>query len=99
MGNGRESNCSTPLFFGYTPREAEVLDPQHVFSSIAVGSDVKRGLRIGAIPRSDRVFAAAVQQTTLAKPDHESGTARLDGQFSIGMLNDKDYLATRVSYS
>lgn len=87
-------------FFGVNPREAEVMDPQHrIFLETAwealedAGYDVDRiGVPVG-------VFAGASMNTylisnLLANPDALAAT----GAYQAMIGNDKDFLATRVSY-
>ena len=87
-------------FFGINPREAEVLDPQHrLFLESAwealedAGYDPDRGAR------STGVFAGTTMSTyllsnLLANPE----LLRTVGAYQTMLGNDKDYLATRVSY-
>jgi acyl transferase domain-containing protein/acyl carrier protein len=91
-------------FFGLTPREAEVMDPQHrVFLECAwealedAGCDparvAERGGRIG-------VWAGSGTSSYLIAnllPDR----ARLAslGGLQVLLLNDRDFLATRISYT
>ena len=91
-----------PAFFGFTPREAEVIDPQvrvlletswQALEDAGYDPDRYRG-RIG-------VFAGA----NLSKyfmhnllPQQEQLTAGLGSISAISMFNDRDALATIVSY-
>lgn len=84
-------------FFGYSPREAELMDPQHrlfletVWAALEDGGYDPRG-----IDDTVGVFAGsgmnAYLYNVLANPD---GTL---GGFHTRIANDKDFLATRVSY-
>ncbi len=85
-------------YFGYTPREAEIMDPQHrVFLECAhealerAGCDPERyGGRVG-------VWAGASTNSYLANV--ASHPARLRGAaLQVGTGNHQDFLATRVSY-
>ncbi len=87
-------------FFGFTPREAELMDPQHrVFLECAwealenAGCDPERpGVRIG-------VWAGSGASTYLISnllPNRERMEAL--GAFQVLLLNDRDFLATRASY-
>ncbi|MEZ4240534.1 MAG: amino acid adenylation domain-containing protein [Myxococcota bacterium] len=94
-----DARCFDAAFFGYAPREAELLDPQHrVFLEHAVRALDDAG---HAPSREDRVtgvyascgFDAYLLQL-LGRPDK---TRSFDG-FELLVLNDKDFLPTRVSY-
>lgn len=85
--------------FGYSPREAEIIDPQHrLFLQAAWAALEDAGYDPEQTPGAVGVFASAtlnnyllaIYQSWMAR-----GAAR-DLQPQLG--NDKDYLATRVSY-
>jgi amino acid adenylation domain-containing protein len=86
-------------FFGYSPREAEILDPQqrlfleHAWEALeAAGCDPER------FPGRVGVFAGMGMNTyllhLLARPD----LMAVLGRFQTVIANDKDFLPTRVSY-
>lgn len=87
-------------FFGYTPREAQIMDPQQrIFLECAVealenagyNSDFHKGL-IG-------VYAGAGMNTYLLKNLYTNPELiESVGDFETMIGNDKDYLTTRVSY-
>jgi acyl transferase domain-containing protein/acyl carrier protein len=87
-------------FFGFTPREAEAMDPQHrVFLECAwealedAGCDPERAAgRIG-------VWAGSGPSSYLVNHllPNPQALERLGG-FQVMLLNDRDFLATRVSY-
>ena len=87
-------------FFGFTPREAEVMDPQHrVFLECAwealedAGCDPERfSGRVG-------VWAGSGASTYLVANllPHPGLMERLGG-LQLLLLNDRDFLATRASY-
>jgi acyl transferase domain-containing protein/acyl carrier protein len=87
-------------FFGFTPREAEAMDPQHrVFLECAwealedAGCDPERAAgRIGVWAGSGP--SSYLVNHLLANPQ---ALERLGG-FQVMLLNDRDFLATRVSY-
>ncbi len=88
-------------FFGFTPREAEVMDPQHrVFLECAwealedAGCDPARCRgRIG-------VWAGSGASSYLiANLLPESERLRTMGGFQVQLLNDRDFLATRTSFA
>lgn len=88
-------------FFGYTPREAEIMDPQHrKFLECAWESLEDAGyanvdtedLRVG-------VFAGSTMNTYMLN-NLVSSREMIDlmGDQQMMIANDKDYLASRVSY-
>ncbi|MBF6169458.1 SDR family NAD(P)-dependent oxidoreductase [Streptomyces gardneri] len=87
-------------FFGFSPREAEVLDPQHrLFLECAWESLEDAGHDPARHDGPIGVFAGVGMNTYLLKnilPDGELMAAM--GDFQIMTLNDKDTLPTRVSY-
>ncbi|HEX2090826.1 MAG TPA: beta-ketoacyl synthase N-terminal-like domain-containing protein [Longimicrobiaceae bacterium] len=87
-------------FFGYTPREAEIMDPQHrLFLECAWEALESAGYRPDACPGRVGVYAGCSPPTYWMH--HLSGNAevaRLASHYQVLLGNDKDYLATRVSY-
>ncbi len=87
-------------FFGFTPREAEAMDPQHrIFLECAWEALEDAGYDAGQSGRLVGVYAGSgmnhyLLANLLPSLDRLSGLSGL--QMVVG--NDKDYLATRVSY-
>ena len=87
-------------FFGYTPREAEITDPQQrVFLECAVEALERAGYDPARFPGSIGVFAGCStssywQQNLAGNPAVETVASPL--QVLVG--NDKDFLSTRVAY-
>ncbi|HKV08487.1 MAG TPA: beta-ketoacyl synthase N-terminal-like domain-containing protein, partial [Thermoanaerobaculia bacterium] len=86
-------------FFGYSPREAEVIDPQQrLFLECAWEAFEEAGYDPAAYPGDVGVYAGVGMNTYVFNllPDPEI----LDsvGNFQITISNDKDFLASRVSY-
>jgi len=87
-------------FFGFTPREAEQMDPQHrVFLECAwealedAGCDPQRlGGRVGVYAGS----GASAYLISNLLPHRE--LAEKAGVLQLLLLNDRDFLATRTSY-
>ncbi len=84
-------------FFGYTPREAETIDPQQrLFLECAWEAFEDAGYIPGKI-RSAGVFASVAPSSYLP-----FDTSRFPGEpgrfFEILLGNDKDYAAARVAY-
>jgi acyl transferase domain-containing protein/acyl carrier protein len=87
-------------FFGYSPREAEVMDPQHrvflecVWQALEDAGcdpqsfDGRIGLFAGSSLNSYLLFNLARNQAAVASA----------GEFQTLISNDKDFLTTRVSY-
>ena len=95
-----DSDLFDAAFFGFTPREAELMDPQHrVFLECAwealedAGCDPRRaGERVG-------VYAGSGASSYLISnllPNREM--AEQMGVLQLLLLNDRDFLATRASY-
>lgn len=93
-------------FFGVTPREAELMDPQHrVFLELCWEVLEDAGWDPARYPGSIGVFAGQSLATYfLANLASEAGLLdRITGEYQVGSYpsvlgNDKDYLATRASY-
>jgi acyl transferase domain-containing protein len=87
-------------FFGYSPREAALMDPQHrIFLECAWEALERAGHGLDAETRSVGVFAGTSLSTYLlfnlrTRPELlESGDS-----FQVMIGNDKDFLATRLAY-
>ena len=87
-------------FFGYTPREAEIIDPQQRFFLECASEALERaGYDPDAYPGAIGVFAGASMSTYLLHnilSDPE--IVRRLGPTQLALANDKDYVATRVAY-
>ena len=87
-------------FFGLSPREAEIIDPQHrVFLEAAWEALESAGYAPGVTARNVGVYAGASLNTyliasLLTNPD----VMMAAGGYQAMLGNDKDFLATRVSY-
>jgi len=87
-------------FFGYSPREAEILDPQHrhflecaweALETAGYDADRFKGL-IG-------VFAGvSLNSYLLSNIGSNPALIETMGTFQIGINSDKDFLATRIAY-
>jgi acyl transferase domain-containing protein/thioesterase domain-containing protein len=90
-----------PGFFGYSPREAEIMDPQQrVFLEVswealeAAGYDSKRA------PGPVGVFAGSGINTYFnANVQTRPEILEAFGMFPAVVLNEKDFLSTRVAYA
>ena len=86
-------------FFGYSPREAEVMDPQHrVFLENAWEALEKAGYDPGAYPGSIGVFAGSNLSTYLLQMYADPAVKSSVNMLQAILGNDKDSLTTAVSY-
>ncbi|WP_233560151.1 type I polyketide synthase [Teichococcus wenyumeiae] len=98
-------------FFGLTDREAELMDPQHrLFLECCWEAMEDAGQDTLSAPGSVGVYAGASMNTYLLNnvlparagldPQDDLRSVTLDsmGGFQLMVANDKDYLASRVSY-
>ena len=86
-------------FFGYTPREAEFLDPQHrIFLECAWEALEDAGY--DALTYSGRIglFAGSGVTRYLSELLSIPGIHKLTDAFTLSTYNEKDFLATRVGY-
>ncbi|MGW7688463.1 SDR family oxidoreductase [Streptomyces asiaticus] len=87
-------------FFGYTPREAELLDPQHrVFLECAWHALESAGVDPARFDGRIGVFAGAGLNTYLLF-NLMNNQRILDscGMYQVMLASDKDFLATRAAY-
>lgn len=87
-------------FFGFNPREAEIMDPQHrVFLECAWQAMEDAGYMGQAHEASTGVFAGASMNTyLLSNLLQNPAVLQAAGGYQTMLGNDKDFLATRVSY-
>jgi amino acid adenylation domain-containing protein/FkbM family methyltransferase len=87
-------------FFDYNPREAELLDPQQrLFLECAWEAIEAAGYDVSRIPGAVGVYAGIGANTYyLNNLVSNSDLIASVGHFQAMLNNDKDYLATRVSY-
>ena len=95
-----DADCFDAEFFGYSPREAELMDPQHrVFLEEAWAALEHAGHAPRRAAGRIAVFAGAginlyLAHQLLSDPD----LIERAGAYPLAIGNDKDFLATRVSY-
>ncbi len=89
-----------PAFFGFTPREAEIMDPQHrVLLECAwealedAGCDAERFAGRAAV-----YVGSGASSYLISNLLPSSGELAKAGMLQVFLLNDRDFLATRVSY-
>ncbi len=87
-------------FFGYSPREAELLDPQQrIFLECAWQALEHAGYNPLVYPGLIGVFAGSSLNTYLLRNlASQQGRGTIPDLFQLIMGNDKDFLPTRVSY-
>ncbi|MGH9361373.1 MAG: beta-ketoacyl synthase N-terminal-like domain-containing protein, partial [Thermoanaerobaculia bacterium] len=86
-------------FFGVSPREAEIIDPQQrVFLACAWEAFEDAGYDPERAPRRVGVFGGARMNGYLGNVYSNPGLVGTVGDLQLQVANDKDYLATRVSY-
>jgi acyl transferase domain-containing protein/acyl carrier protein len=87
-------------FFGFSPREAQVLDPQQrVFLECAWEALEHAGYAPDTLPESVGVYGGASMNTYLyAQLLRNPALIESVGGYQLMLGNDKDFLCTRVSY-
>ncbi|MET3130770.1 acyl transferase domain-containing protein [Oxalobacteraceae bacterium GrIS 1.11] len=86
-------------FFGFTPREAELLDPQHrVFLECAWHAMEDAGYDAEQCKERIGVFGGVGTNWHLGEVDRHPDVKKYASGASVVTSNDKDYLTTRVSY-
>ncbi|MCI0485403.1 MAG: polyketide synthase, partial [Blastocatellia bacterium] len=85
-------------FFRYSPREAELLDPQHrIFLECSWEAIERAGYCPDTYKGLVGIFAGTSLSTYLLDNLLDNGVASEDS-FQVMIGNDKDFLSTRVSY-
>jgi phthiocerol/phenolphthiocerol synthesis type-I polyketide synthase E len=87
-------------FFGLSPREAQILDPQHrIFLECAWEALEHAGYAPGTIQQTVGVYAGASMNTyVFAQILRDRALIDAVGGYQLMLGNDKDFLCTRVSY-
>ena len=86
-------------FFGFSPREAQILDPQHrVFLECAWEALENSGYCAQSYDGRIGVYAGAGMNTYLFNLYSNRGLIESLDPFQLLISSDKDYLTTRVSY-
>ena len=108
LGNPRFVNAGGALdgidlfdagLFGYSPREAEIIDPQHrIFLECAWESFEHAGYNPFSYNGLIGVYAGAGPGTYLERLKTHPELVALLGQFQLSIGNEKDHLTTRVAY-
>ncbi|HEY3579059.1 MAG TPA: condensation domain-containing protein [Pyrinomonadaceae bacterium] len=86
-------------FFGFSPREAEITDPQQrLFLECAWEALENAGYDAEKYQGFIGVYAGTSMNTYLLNLYSNAEIVNAIGPLQIGMANDKDFLSTRVSY-
>ncbi|MEO0515668.1 MAG: beta-ketoacyl synthase N-terminal-like domain-containing protein [Cyanobacteria bacterium P01_A01_bin.116] len=86
-------------FFGFSPREAEILDPQQrLFLETAVEALETAGYNTERYPGSIGVYGGAGMNGYLLNLYSSPAIRQRVSPYELFISNDKDFLTTRVSY-
>lgn len=87
-------------FFGVSPREAQILDPQHrIFLECAWEALENAGYAPGMPEKTVGVYGGASMNSYLfANISRDKAMIDAVGGYQLMLSNDKDFLCTRVSY-
>jgi acyl transferase domain-containing protein len=87
-------------FFGFTPREAEILDPQHrIFLETAARALEDSGCNPDVFPGRIGVFGGVGLNSYLIQNILENPSLiKTVGAWPVSLGNDKDFVPTRVAY-
>lgn len=87
------------LFFGYSPREAEVLDPQQrIFLEESWKALENAGYDSEKFDGLIGVYASVGMNTYAQNLKESHSSMGLANDYQIMISNDKDFLATRIAY-
>ena len=87
------------LFFGYTPREAEIMDPQvRLLHEVAWHALEDAGYDSFSYSGAIGIFAGASSNFHWHAVSLMSGKSREIGHFTASQLTDKDFLCTRLAF-
>lgn len=88
-----------PAFFGYSPAEASIMDPQQrLFLECAWEALEDAGYDPGAWPGAIALYAGCTTNTYLLAQFPPEELIKVLNDFQTVIANDKDFLVTRVSY-
>ena len=94
-----DAECFDASFFGFTPLEAEMMDPQHrLFLECAYQALEDAGYDSQRYPGLMGVFAGAGENTYWANVHANTDIAESAGEMQTFIANGNDFLTTRVSY-
>lgn len=88
-----------PAFFGYSPAEASIMDPQQrLFLECSWEALEDAGYDPGTYPGAISLYAGSTTNTYLLAQFSPQDLPRVLNDFQTVISNDKDFLVTRVSY-
>jgi acyl transferase domain-containing protein len=88
-----------PSFFGYSPAEASIMDPQQrLFLECSWEALEDAGYDPGAYPGAISLYAGCTTNTYLLTQFSPQELPKVLNDFQTVISNDKDFLVTRVSY-
>jgi phthiocerol/phenolphthiocerol synthesis type-I polyketide synthase E len=94
-----DTDCFDAQFFGYTPREVGVMDPQvRIFHECAWSALEDAGYWPGNFPGHIGLYAGASAHFSWEAQLHLSGKIEDFGDYAASHYADKDFLSLRVSY-
>jgi phthiocerol/phenolphthiocerol synthesis type-I polyketide synthase E len=86
-------------FFGLSPREAQILDPQHrIFLECVWEALEYAGYGAGVPEKAVGVFAGAGMNTYLGQILQNPSLMKALGGYQLAISNNNDFLCTRASY-
>ncbi|GAA4785444.1 SDR family NAD(P)-dependent oxidoreductase [Streptomyces ziwulingensis] len=86
-------------FFGFNPKEAGLLDPQHrVLLECAWAALEDAGYDPKSVPGPVGVYAGSYYGSYLAQLATDADPTDAAEEFARNLANEKDYLATRIAY-
>ncbi|MCU0287996.1 MAG: polyketide synthase, partial [Acidobacteria bacterium] len=89
-----------PSFFGYTPKEAELMNPQmRIFHECAWEALEDSGYEPRNYKKPIGLYAGATTSVQWEVGVEISGISRDTGSLGTQQLADKDYLSTRIAYN
>jgi phthiocerol/phenolphthiocerol synthesis type-I polyketide synthase E len=98
-GSLRDIEMFDAAFFGYSPREAEILDPQQrLFLECAWQTLEHAGYDPGRYRGRIGVFAGIAMSSYLDLVRSRLDILETLGSYQVGLANDKDFVTTRTSY-
>ncbi|MGP4104713.1 type I polyketide synthase [Nonomuraea sp. KM90] len=87
-------------FFGFSPKEAQILDPQHrLFLEHSWAALEDAGCDPKRFDGSIGVFGGCAHSSYLQNNLVPSGIGAVMGELALGLANDKDSLTTRVAHA
>lgn len=94
-----DAECFDALFFGYNPREAEIMDPQHrLFLECAYAALEDAGYDSHTYKGLVGIFAGTGENSYLANLCANTDITESVGALQASIANANDFLTTRVSY-